>query len=210
MKRPPRDSASLAAGERLSSGRNIQRSGENPGQTRRKVTRPDEGRNLNLFLIAAIILLVVVFLVARSVDDLHLKTEAANPTEIQGVFTLLLYGSSSTDDLATIAILDKEGDPYSFEIYAPDFAYAVRTGLNAAQALEEAERFVRRNIRTERSRLHRILSPAGAGIGFELRPLYSVTSFGRDDILDVRYSIKDRKVVVRVELDRDIEMQTMN
>ncbi len=166
--------------------------------------------HVNLFLFGAIILLVIVFLVARSGDGLNLKTEAANPAEVQGMFTLLLCGSSSTDDLATVAVLDKEGDPYSFEIYAPDFAYAVRTGLNAAQALEEAERFVRRNIRSERSRLHRILSPAGAGIGFELRPLYSVTAFGRDDILDVRYSIKDRKVSVRVELDRDIEMQKMN
>ena len=168
-----------------------------------------EGKPVNLFFIAVIILLVIVGLIALSGDG-HLKTEAANPAEVQGTFTLLLYGSSSPNDLANIAILDKEGDPYSFEIYAPDFSYTVQAGLNAAQALQKAERFVRRNIQSERSRLHRVLSPAGAGIGFELRPLYSVGTFGRDDILDVRYSIKDRKIVVRIELDPSIEKQTTN
>jgi hypothetical protein len=162
---------------------------------------------VNLFFIAAIILLVIVGLIALSGDG-HLKTEPANPAEVQGTFTLLLYGSSSPNDLANIAILDKEGDPYSFEIYAPDFSYNVQTGLNATQALQEAERFVRRNIQSERTRLHRILSPSGAGIGFELRPLYSVGTFGRDDILDVRYSIKDRTIVVRIELDPSIDRQS--
>jgi hypothetical protein len=164
---------------------------------------------VNLFFIAVIILLVIVGFIALSGDS-HLKTEAANPAEVQGTFTLLLYGSSSPNDLANIAILDKEGDPYSFEIHAPDFSYTVQTGLNATHALQEAERFVRRNIQSERSRLHRILSPSGAGIGFELRPLYSVGTFGRDDILDVRYSLKDRKIVVRMELDPSIEKHSTN
>jgi len=164
---------------------------------------------VNLFIIAAIILLIIIGSVARSGDS-YLKTEAANPAEVQGTFTLLLYGSSSPNDLANIAILDREGDPYSFEIYAPDFSCTVQAGMNAALALQEAERFVRRNIQSERSRLHRVLSPAGAGIGFELRPLYSVGTFGRDDILDVRYSLKDRKIVVRIELDPSIEGQSTN
>jgi hypothetical protein len=164
---------------------------------------------VTLFFIAAIIFLIIAGLIAHS-GNKHLKTEAASPAEVQGIFTLLLYGSSSPTDLANIAILDKEGDPYSLEIYAPDSSYTAQTGLNAAQALKEAEQFVRRNIQFERSRLHRILSPAGAGIGYELRPLYSVTTFGRDDILDVRYSIKDRKVLVRIELEPDIERQSTN
>jgi len=164
---------------------------------------------VNLLFIAAVVVLIIIVLIALSWDG-HLKTEAANPAEVQGAFTLLLYGSGSPNDLANIAILDREGDPYSFEIYAPDFSYTVRAGLNAAQALQEAERFVRRNIQSERSRLHRVLSPAGTGIGFEVRPLYSAETFGRDDILDVRYSIKDRKIVVRIALDPAIERQFTN
>jgi hypothetical protein len=164
---------------------------------------------VNLFFIAAIILVIIVGFIVLSGEN-HLKTEAVNPAEVQGRFTLLLYGSSSPNDLANIAILDAEGDSYSFEIYAPDTSYTVQAGLNAAQALKEAEQFVRRNIQFERSRLHRILSPAGAGIGYELRPLYSVTTFGRDDVLDVRYSIKDRKILVSIELDPDIERLSTN
>ena len=164
---------------------------------------------VSFFFIAAIILVIIVGLVVLSGNS-YLKTEAANPAEVQGQFTLLLYGSSSRNDLANVAILDKEGDPYSFEIYAPDFSFTVQAGLSAEQALQEAERFVRRNIHFERSRLHRILSPAGAGIGYELRPLYSISTFGRDDILNVRYSIKERKIVVHIELDPEIERQSSN
>ncbi|HUI44544.1 MAG TPA: hypothetical protein VL122_00965 [Nitrospirota bacterium] len=165
--------------------------------------------SVNLFFIAVIGLLIIIGLIALSGGS-NLKTEAANPAEVQGKFTLLLYGSDSLNNLANIAILDKEGDPYSFEIYAPDFSYTVQAGLNASQALQEAERFVRRNIQSERSRLHRVLSPSGAEIGFELRPLYPVVTFGKDDILDVRYSMKDRKIVVRIQLDPAIEMQSAN
>jgi len=164
---------------------------------------------MNFFFIAAIILLIIVGLIALSGNS-HLKTEAANPAEVQGKFTLLLYGSSSLNELANVAILDREGDPYAFEVYAPDFSYTVHAGLTASQALQEAERFVRRNIQSERSRLHRILSPAGAAIGFELRPLYSIATFGRDDIIITSYSIKDRKIIVHIGLDPDIERQSTN
>jgi len=164
---------------------------------------------VSFFLVAAIILIIIVGLVVLS-GNRYLKTEAANPAEVQGQFKLMLYGSSSRNDLANVAILDKEGDPYSFEIDAPDFSFTVQAGLSAEQALREAERFVRRNIHFERSRLHSILGPAGRGIGYELRPLYSIPTFGREDILNVRYSIKDRKIVVHIELDPEIERQSTN
>ena len=164
---------------------------------------------MNFFFIAAVVVLIIIALISLSGNN-HLKTEAANLAEVQGKFTLLLYGCSSRDDLANIAILDKEGDPYSLEIYAPDFSYTTKAGLNAAEALREAERFVRCNFQSERSQLRRILGPAGAGVGFELRPLYSVVTFGKDDVLDVRYVIKDRKIVVHIELDPAIELQRTN
>lgn len=164
---------------------------------------------MNFFFIVAVVVLIIITLISLSGDN-HLKTEAANLADVQGKFTLLLYGCSSRDDLANIAILDKEGDPYSFKIYASDFSYTIKAGLNATEALQEAERFVRCNMQSERSQLRRILSPAGAGIGFELRPLYPVITFGKDDVLDVRYLIKDRKIVVHIELDPAIELQRSN
>lgn len=164
---------------------------------------------MNIFFIAVIVVLVVIGLVLLSGDN-HLKTEPAGPADVYGTFTLLLYGCSSRDHLENIAILDREGDPYSFEIHAPGFSYTIKTGLNAAEALQEAERFARCNIQSERTQLRRVLGPANAGIGFELRPLYSVVKFGKDDVLDVRYVIKDKKIVVHIELDPAIALQRAN
>ncbi len=164
---------------------------------------------MNFVFVAVIVLLIIIGLIAVSESN-YLKTEEANPADVQGKFTLLLYGSGSSNDFANIAILDKEGDPYTFEIHAPAFSYTIQTGIDAAQALQIAERFVRPNIMSERSRLHRILSPAGAGVGYELRPLYPVVTFGKDDVLDVRYRANDKKIIVSIELDSAIEKQTAN
>jgi hypothetical protein len=162
---------------------------------------------MNFFFIVAVVALIIIGVIFLWGDN-HLKTEAAQPRDVQGKFTLLLFGCSSPDDVANVAILDREGDPYTFEIYAPDFSYTSKTGLNGEEALQEAEQFVRCNIQTERTQLRRVLSPAGAGIGFELRPLYPVVAFGKDDVLDVRYVIKDRKIAVYIELDPAIALKT--
>ena len=48
--------------------------------------------------------------------------------------------------------------------------------------------------------------PSCAVIGFELRPSYSVVRFGKDDVVHVRYVIKNRKIVVYLELNPAIEL----
>jgi hypothetical protein len=164
---------------------------------------------VNFFFVVAIVLLIFIGLFTLSGSN-YLKTEKANPTDVQGNFTLILYGSGSSNDFANIAILDREGSPYTFEILAPDFSYTVQTGMDAAQALQTAERFVQGNIRFERSQLRRIQSPAGTGVGYELRPLYPVATFGKDDVLDVKYRVKDRKILVSIALDSAIEKQIAN
>jgi hypothetical protein len=164
---------------------------------------------VNFFFVVALVLLIIIGLIARSGSN-YLQTEKANPSDVQGKFTLILYGSGSSNDFANIAILGREGIPYTFEILAPDFSYTVQTGMDAAQALQIAERFVKRNIRSERSQLRRILSSAGTEVGYELRPLYPVVAFGKDDILDVRFKVKDRKVLVSIALDSAIERQIAN
>ena len=164
---------------------------------------------MTFFFIAVVVVMIFIGLKYMSGDN-HLKTEAANPANVQGKFTLLLYGCSFRDDLANIAILDKEGDPYSFEIYAPDFSYTSKAGLSGVDALQEAERFVRCNFQSQRSQLRKVLNPAGTIVGFELRPLYSVETFGKDDVLEIRYVIKDRKIVVHIELDPAIALQRTN
>lgn len=156
---------------------------------------------------ALVAALVIIGLFVLYSADNYLRTELANAAEVQGRFTLLLYGCPSPDELANIAVLDREEDPYSFEIPAPGFASRTRTGLTAAEALQEAEKFVRCNIRSERTAVRRILGPDSRVIGFEVRPLYSVAAFGKDDILDVRYLIRDKQITVQVQLDPAVELQ---
>ena len=165
-------------------------------------------RPVNFFLIAAILLIIVVlFFIARSN---HLKTEAAASAEVRGTYTLLLHGCRHPDDLETVAILDKEGDAHSFEIHAKGSAYTVKNGLTGEQALEEAEQFIRCNIHVERTGLRKILGPGGGSIGFEVRPIYSVSRFGTNPVLDVQYTIRDRKVTVYIKLDPEADRALRN
>jgi len=131
---------------------------------------------------------------------IYLKTESAKVTEISGTYTLILYGGRYSNDIETIAILDKEDAKYTFEVYAPEFDYKIKHGVPAEEALEEAEKFVSFHHSFWQSRLSRIIDPAGNTIGYELSPLYYPLDFGYTDVLDVRYVIKDSKVIVTISL----------
>ncbi|HTG00237.1 MAG TPA: hypothetical protein VK654_06585 [Nitrospirota bacterium] len=153
-----------------------------------------------------IVLLFIVGLSVRS-SDRYLKTDHANFAEVRGTFVLLLCGPRASGELVSVAILDREGDAYTFKIAAPEFSYGVQPGLTAADALQKAEKFVKRHIQSEGVQLRKVLGPGGGEIGFELKPLYPVTAFGRDDIIDVRYEIKERNVTVHIALDSAVEKQ---
>ena len=66
-----------------------------------------------------------------------IHTEPPGDKEISGVFTLILYGGNYLDDLETVAFLDREGDAYTFDIFAPDFNYRTIKGLSAAEGLKK-------------------------------------------------------------------------
>jgi hypothetical protein len=163
---------------------------------------------VDFFFLAALVILAVIGIAALSGDRL-LRTEPATPADVQGMFTLHFHGCGSREDIENVAIFDREGDAYSFVIADPALSCTARTGMPAAEAIRDAERFVRCNIHVERSRLRRILGPAGAVVGFELAPLYPVEMFGRDDVIDTRYTITDRTIGVRIKLDPSIERSRM-
>ncbi len=149
--------------------------------------------------------LVVLGLYSCIMAAPHLKTEPADPSEVKGTFKLMLYGCRYPDDILNVAILDREEDPYTVEIYAPDFDFKVKEGLSADEALREAERFIRCSFFFERSRISKVLDQAGNRIAYEVRPLYSPIRFGQDDVLDIQYTIGDGKVLVYIKLDPDVE-----
>lgn len=137
----------------------------------------------------------------------HLKIEAAKPLEVTGTYTLLLYGCRYPDDVENVAILDKEGDPYTIEIYAPDFRYKAKTGLPGEEALKQAEQFVKCSVHYQQTRFSKIPDSAGNIIGYEARALYSPIRFGMYDVLDIQYVAKDNKIVVYIKLDPAVEME---
>lgn len=166
-------------------------------------------RFLRVFLIAVIFIFCIISpSPTTSVSfalEKPLKTEKANASDIRGTFTLILYGGRYSDDLETVAILDSEGDQYHFEPYAPDFDYRVKKGIQAKEALAEAEKFVSFHNAFWRSQLSKILDNKGTTIGYELRPLYLNFVYGTSDLLDIYYWLKeDGKVKATIKLKPQI------
>ncbi|BCB97272.1 hypothetical protein JZK55_21940 [Dissulfurispira thermophila] len=156
--------------------------------------------------IAYILLLVsCIVLLSSCAAGNYLKTEGVRDTDIKGSFTLILYGSKYSNDIETIAILDIEGDDYSFEPYAPEFDYKIKKGVPADEALEETERFISWHSLFLYYQISKILDYKDNIIGYEIRPLYQPLAFGTSDVLDVDYRIKNNKVIVRIKLKPEIE-----
>jgi hypothetical protein len=59
---------------------------------------------------AASVLLLSLFVLYSCAVGPTLRTTGALESEITGTYTLILFGGNYTDDLHTIAFLDKEGD----------------------------------------------------------------------------------------------------
>jgi hypothetical protein len=151
-------------------------------------------------LTKTLILFSLLTFVYSCASDRYLRTERAGPAELAGTYTLFLHGVRYSDDVENVAILDKEGDMYSFEIYAPEYDYSVQKGLPAKEALEEAERHVGHHRDFMRSRLSKIIDKEGNIIGYELRPLYHLDRFGQSDILYIDYMTKDNRVITTIRL----------
>jgi len=113
----------------------------------------DEGKDYFMKMLQKLFSLTMVFC-CLSFLSLHLsgfdacagvnplKTEPATAAEIKGNFSVILYRGSYADDLETVALLDSEGDQFTFEPFVPDFDYVIKKGLAAEEALKAAEKFV--------------------------------------------------------------------
>ncbi|NCO68550.1 MAG: hypothetical protein COZ31_11015 [Nitrospirae bacterium CG_4_10_14_3_um_filter_44_29] len=124
---------------------------------------------------------------------------------IQGTFTLILYGANHSNDLETIAILDREGDGYEFEPYAPEFQYKTKKHLPAQEALSEAEKFVSWHHSFRNIIISEITDEKGSQLGYEVRPLYYPWEFGFSDVLEVDYFKSGNKIITRIKLIESVE-----
>lgn len=160
---------------------------------------------LALFAVPALFLCI-----GSCVPSVYLNTVPADPRELEGVYTLILYGGRHSADIENVAILDNEGDQYTFMVYAPEFDYKVKKHVPAKEALAEAEAFVRFHHSFWKAQLKRIVDTSGASIGYEVRPLYSPMDFGYPDVLEVDYLIKGNEVTVRIDLKRELRRRLLD
>lgn len=138
------------------------------------------------------------------VPSVYLNTIPVDPREIEGTYALILYGGRHSSDIENVAILDKEGDQYTFMVYAPEFDYKVKKHVPAKEAFAEAGAFVRFHHAFWKAQLRGIVDPSGMLIGYEVRPLYSPLDFGYPDVLEVDYLIRENTVTVRIDLKREL------
>ncbi len=136
----------------------------------------------------------------------ELATGPARGRDVEGTYTLLLYGCHYPDDIKDLAILVDQNSAYPVEIYDLDTSYKVKKGVAGPQAFKEAEAFVRCSTRrVSETRVRRIFDGAGGTVGFEVRPLYFPLQFGQADVLQVNYTKTDGSVRAYIRLDPAVE-----
>jgi hypothetical protein len=153
----------------------------------------------------AAITLAVLFCVSCA-PGIRPDTREVQASELTGTYSVIFYGCNFLNDLETIAFLDKEGDRYNFEPFAPDFKFKVKKMVAAEEALAHANDFVKCNTSFYRSRLSKISAPNGDVVGYEIRPLYEPVRYGVDDVLYTNYKFEGEKVLLTVRLVPSVEI----
>ena len=160
----------------------------------------------NIPKIAGTIFVMLVTILTACVPRTQLLTTGAQPADVTGTYTLLLYGCHYADDVKNVAILIDEGNKSPFEIYDINTSYTVKKGVPAKQALSEADSFVRcSSHRVLQTELRRIPDANSNILGYEMRPLYFPLDFGKTDIFLISYSLKDGTIRAYIRLLPDVE-----
>ena len=144
------------------------------------------------------VMLTLLLLLSMSCTTVkYLKTEMVKEADIRDPVTLFLYHEF---EYGGVAIIDVEGDDYTFEILASRYNYSVKTNLTADQAMDETAQF----IATWRKEMRIILDDSGTIIGYEIRPLFQMSRFGRSDIFDTTYRPAGNTIIVTVDLESTV------
>lgn len=161
-------------------------------------------RGHRTFFLFAILFTLLVF--TGCIRGTNLLTQAAEPAEVKGLYTLILYGCRYADDIENMAILVDEKSPYQFEVYALKSMYTVKRGLPASEALLEADVFVHCGMYSVRQTvLRRISDPNGKTIAYELKPLFRPWELRAPEVLLSSYILKEGTVTSYITLDPTVK-----
>lgn len=161
-------------------------------------------KNLNIVTTVFVIILASIALYSCS-SGRYLRTESAKAGETTGAYNLILYGGNYSNDIKTLAVLVREGEPYSFEIFAPAFDYRIVKGVPAEEAFKRAEKFVSFHREFWKAQLRKIIDNNGNTIGYEIRPLYYPVTSIESNPINVYYRRTDDKVIVYIRLSPQVE-----
>ena len=162
-------------------------------------------RTVDQYLLRAGVLLLAVLMQA-CVGGTLLMTGPAGPADLQGTYSLYLYGCHYPEDIKNVAFLVPEGSTYAFEIYDLPTSYQVKRGVAGQLALSEAETFARCSThRVNQTQIRRVKDAEGGTVAFEIRPLYFPLEFGQLDVMFVTYTLRDGTIRTTVRLDPDVE-----
>jgi hypothetical protein len=146
--------------------------------------------------------LVVVLVLQSCIAGKQLSPGSADPTNVKGIYTLILYGCITQDDVANVAILVDETSGYTFDVDAIAGMYKVKKGIHGAQALSEANTFDHCGMHSVwKTQLRSIPDPTGKIIAYELKPLYEPFEFKYPEVLLSSYYLSDHTVTARFTLD---------
>src|SRR5512139_1358160 len=123
--------------------------------------------------IRTVALLLAMAVLQGCVLGTPLLSESADRKKIDGTYDLYLYGCRYPSDYEHAAFLISSDARYPVDLVVFETAYKVKKGLPAAQALSEAEAFVRCGIHTvDQTRVRRIPDGSGGTVGYELLPRF--------------------------------------
>lgn len=156
--------------------------------------------------LAALLVGAAVVLTACA-PGIRLDSRTGGPSELpEGTYTLFFYGCGHAQRIDNVVIIAPEGRGWTHEIHGPKFEYTVRTGVPAADALAEADRFLRCSVYYRKTILRSMVAPDGRTLGYELRPLYLPYDFGREDVFLNDFRLKDgNRVVSYIQLEHSVE-----
>jgi hypothetical protein len=152
-----------------------------------------------LFLPAA--LFVLCSCAAMMGKSLRTVPVEENP-DIMGLFTTIFYGRHYAEEADAVVIMDLEGDEYTFVPKGRIMDFETLKRVTAREALYESEPFFNLHAAYSGiSAIRRILSPDGRTIGYEIRPFYHPTYYGKEDVVMPEYRMtKEGKVYFKVNL----------
>lgn len=141
---------------------------------------------------SAAVLMLLIFV--SCAPGTYLRSEPADQAAPAGAVTLFYYGA---DTPLRAAVMDIEGDDYTFSLTGSTYMYTVKRNMPADQARQEALGFMA----GQRYRWGNILDTQGKVIGHDVRPLYHIVRYGISDILDIDYRLEGTDVTVSIGLD---------